>query len=142
MRLALLIPLLCAVLLAEVAIAPPTAEARSPRWEFREGMREIARERREMRRDILRSQTREEARRAYREGMREISRERREMRREIRRSVNRRHAGRVVAGVVLGTILGAGTVGRIPPRPDPDLCWYWSDRSMTAGYWHYCDEGR
>ena len=56
------------------------------RREFREGIREIARERREMRRNILASGSRFEARREYREGMREIRRERREMRREMRRA--------------------------------------------------------
>ena len=25
-----------------------------------------------------------------------------------------------------------------PPRPRPDLCWYWSDPSRSRGYWDYC----
>ncbi len=137
-RLAILLTLLFAAVLAQTAVAPLPAEAKSPRWEYREGRGEIARERREMRRDIMRSKSRGEARRAFREGMREIGRERREMRREIRRSVKRRFVGRVVAGVVLGTILRAGVAGRVPPRPSPDLCWFWNDRSMTSGYWYYC----
>ncbi len=81
---------LVAVLGMEFAVVASTAEARSPRRAYYEGMREIARERREMRRDILRSDSRREAREAYYEGMREIARERREMRRDLRRSIRRR----------------------------------------------------
>ena len=76
-------------LLSIPVLLPSPAEAGPPRWEYWEGRGEIARERREMRRDILRARTPEEARRAYNEGMREIARERREMRREIRRSLRR-----------------------------------------------------
>lgn len=75
----------------------------------------------------------------YREGMREIARERREMRREIRREIRRRHIGRAVAGVVLGSIVHATIAGRQPPRPSPDLCWFWSGDGRTRGYWYYCD---
>ena len=59
----------------------------SPRQEFREGMREIRRERREATRDILNADSPSEARREIREGIREVQRERREMRREIRREL-------------------------------------------------------
>lgn len=89
MRGLLSFPLVAALLLSACALSPTTVEARSPRWEYWEGRGEIARERREMRRDILRSRSPAEARRAYREGMREIARERREMRREMRRAFRR-----------------------------------------------------
>ena len=130
--------------LALAAFAIPTtvgmpASAAGPRQEYWEGQREIARERAEMRRDILNSKSRKEAERAYREGMREINREKREMRREIRRAVHRRYIGRVIAGIVLGEIIGVPIAGRPPVRPPrPDLCWYWSNRGRTNGYWYYC----
>ena len=77
--------LLCALLLA--AAAPVgTALAKSVMGEYIEGRREIQRERDEMRREILNSDSRWEARKAYREGMREIRREKREMRREMRQA--------------------------------------------------------
>ncbi len=139
---ALFMGLLVLFLAAETTqlATPADAAPRSIRKEFREGSREIRRERQEMRRDILNSNSRGEARRAYREGMREIGRERREMRREIRREVRRRHAGRVVAGIVLGTVLSVAVAGQIPPPPSPDLCWFWSGGSRTDGYWYYCRE--
>lgn len=62
----------------------------SPRREFVEGMLEVGRERREMRREILNADSPEEARREFREGVRAIRRERREMRREIRREIRER----------------------------------------------------
>lgn len=62
-----------------------------------------------------------------------------EIRREIRREVRRRYIGRVVAGVVLGAIIQVSVSGRPPARPpSADLCWVWSDRSRTRGYWYYC----
>ncbi|MEO1275656.1 MAG: hypothetical protein AAFV96_09760 [Pseudomonadota bacterium] len=42
-------------LLSAPVFVPSSAEAGPPRWEYWEGRGEIARERREMRRDILRS---------------------------------------------------------------------------------------
>jgi TRAP-type C4-dicarboxylate transport system substrate-binding protein len=69
--------------------SPVTASYWGARQEYREGMREIAQERREMRRDIMNAGSRREAREAYREGMREIRQERREARREIRRELRR-----------------------------------------------------
>lgn len=63
----------------------PYVETRSLRGEYYEGRAEIRRERAEMYRDIMQSDSRWEARQAYRQGMREIRRERREMRREMRR---------------------------------------------------------
>jgi hypothetical protein len=53
-------------------------------------MREVARERREARREFLEADTPWERRQAAREGMREVARERREARREIRREVYER----------------------------------------------------
>ena len=29
-------------------------------------------------------------------------------------------------------------VGYVPPRPAPDLCWYWADPYGNRGYWDYC----
>jgi hypothetical protein len=138
-------PALCAAFLAVALAVPSPADA--GRWgarqEFREGMREIARERREMRRDILNSGSRREARQAYREGMREIGRERREMRREVGRELRyggweRDRVGGVVAGVVLGAVISAATRGVPPAAPAPGLCWYWSDPYQQNGYWTHC----
>ena len=136
---------LSAALVAVALAAPSPADA--GRWgarqEFREGMREIARERREMRRDILNSGSRREARQAYREGMREIGRERREMRREVGRELRyggwqRDRVGDVVAGVVLGAVISAAARGVPPPAPAPGLCWFWSDPYQQNGYWTHC----
>jgi len=84
-----LLPLIAAVLLSGSVVLPAPAEAGPPRWEYWEGRGEIARERRELRRDLRRARTPRQARRAYRRGMREIARERREMRREMRRAFRR-----------------------------------------------------
>lgn len=130
--------------LAVVATSIP-AEAGNwgARREYREGMREIARERREMRREILSSGSRAEARREYREGMREIARERREVRREVRRELrygrwDRDRTGDLVAGVVLGAVIAAAVRGSAPSAPAPGLCWYWSDPYQERGYWDRC----
>lgn len=134
------------LLLTLVATSMPAAASNwGARREYREGMREIARERREMRREILSSGSRAEARREYREGMREIARERREMRREVRREVrygrwdrDRNRTGDIVAGVVLGAVIVAAVRGSAPPPPAPGLCWYWSDPYQENGYWDRC----
>jgi hypothetical protein len=26
----------------------------------------------------------------------------------------------------------------VPPRPAPNLCWYWADPYRNRGYWDYC----
>jgi hypothetical protein len=134
------------LLLAVVAASLPAAASNwGARREFREGAREIARERREMRREIMNSGSRAEARREYREGMREIARERREMRREVRRELryggwdrDRNRAGDLIAGVVLGAVVAAAVRGTAPPPPAPGLCWYWSDPYQERGYWDRC----
>ena len=134
------------LLLAMLATSMPAAAGNwGARREFREGMREIARERREMRREILSSGSRAEARREYREGMREIARERREMRREVRRELrygrwdrDRDRSGDIVAGVVLGAVIAAAVRGAAPPPPAPGLCWVWSDAYQRSGYWDRC----
>ena len=126
--------------LASLLTPKPAYAETGPRKEYWEGQREIARERAEMRRDILNSSSRKEAAEAYREGMREINREKREMRREIRQAVQRRYFGRVIAGIVLGQILRPPAAGRPPARPpQPDLCWYWSNPRQDLGYWYYCN---
>lgn len=57
--------------------------------------------------------------------------------RPVRPWVRRPYYGRVVAGVALGSIIVA-TAGVVPAAPGPNLCWYWSNSSMTRGYWDYC----
>ena len=135
-----------ALLLAVVGASMPIEASNwGARREFREGAREIARERREMRREILSSGSRAEARQEFREGMREIARERREMRREVGRELryggwdrDRDRAGDVIAGVVLGAVIGAAVRGAVPPAPAPGLCWFWSDPYQERGYWDRC----
>src|SRR5512138_2461678 len=135
-----------ALLLAVVGISTPIEASNwGARREFREGAREIARERREMRREILNSGSRAEARQEFREGMREIARERREMRREVGRELryggwdrDRNRAGEIIAGVALGAVIVAAARGVAPPPPAPELCWYWSDPYQERGYWDRC----
>lgn len=67
-----------------------SAQRRSVNREIREGAREIARERREARCEIMQADTPWERRREMREAAREIARERREMRREVRREIRER----------------------------------------------------
>lgn len=52
--------------------------------------------------------------------------------------VRRPYYGRIIAGVALGTLIGVAVAGVVPPRPAPDLCWYWNDPYQTRGYWDYC----
>lgn len=124
---------------------PGAASNWEARREFREGQREIARERREMRREIMRADSPAEARRAYREGQAEIARERREMRREIRRELrygdwdrDRNRVGDVIAGVALGAVIVAAARGVAPRPPSSELCWYWTDSYQERGYWDRC----
>lgn len=56
----------------------------------------------------------------------------------VRPWVPKRHFGRVIAGVVLGTVVFAAVAGSVPAPPAPNLCWYWTDNSQTRGYWDYC----
>jgi hypothetical protein len=136
-----------ALAVATVAALLVAAPAEASRWEarreFREGQREVARERLEMRRDILRAGSPREARRAYREGQLEIARERGEARREVRRELrhggwDRGRAGEIVAGVALGAILVGVARGVPPSPPSPELCWVWTDALQERGYWDRC----
>jgi hypothetical protein len=52
---------------------------------------------------------------------------------------HRPYYGRIIGGIALGTIIGVTAYGLIPPRPAPDLCWYWADPYRSRGYWDYCD---
>jgi Spy/CpxP family protein refolding chaperone len=129
-----------------VTSMPSAASNWGARREYREGMREIARERREMRREIMRSGSRAEARREYHEGMREIARERREARREIGRELrygrwerDRDRGAELFAGIVLGAVVAAAVRGSPPPPPSPELCWVWSDPRQESGWWDRCD---
>ena len=134
-----------AVLLATAlgTILPAEASNWGARREFRQGQREIARERREMRREILRADSPRGARREFREGQREIARERREMRREVGRELRhgrweRNRAGAIVAGVALGAVIVGVARGAAPTPPSAELCWYWTDSYQEQGYWDHC----
>ena len=50
----------------------------------------------------------------------------------------RPYYGTIIAGVALGTLITVAAVGAVPPRPRPDLCWYWADPNGYSGYWDYC----
>ena len=50
----------------------------------------------------------------------------------------RPYFGTVVAGVALGTLVTVAAIGYVPPRPAPNLCWYWADPDGVQGYWDYC----
>jgi hypothetical protein len=52
--------------------------------------------------------------------------------------VRRPYYGTIVAGVALGTLITVAAVGLVPPRPAPNLCWYWADPYGERGYWDYC----
>lgn len=79
-----LVVLTIAALLVPIQALPQSYEVRR---EIREGVRSVAREKREAVRELRRCTTRECARREIREGYREVNRERREARREIRREI-------------------------------------------------------
>ena len=44
----------------------------------------------------------------------------------------------IVAGVAVGTLITVAAIGAVPPRPAPNLCWYWADPYGRRGYWDYC----
>lgn len=50
----------------------------------------------------------------------------------------RPYYGRVVGGVALGTMIGAGAYYASQRAPAPGLCWYWRDERELEGYWDYC----
>jgi hypothetical protein len=50
----------------------------------------------------------------------------------------RPYYGTVIAGVALGALVTVAVVGAVPPRPAPNLCWYWADPYRSRGYWDYC----
>ena|ERR1700733_10622131 len=52
--------------------------------------------------------------------------------------VRRPYYGTIIAGVALGTLVTVAAVGMVPPRPAPNLCWYWADPYGNRGYWDYC----
>jgi hypothetical protein len=52
--------------------------------------------------------------------------------------VRRPYYGTIIAGVALGTLITVAAIGAVPPRPHPDLCWYWADPEGVRGYWDYC----
>lgn len=78
-----------ALAMPALALSPGAADAScvGAYKEYREGQREIASERREIRNAVRNAGSRKEARKEVREGMREIAKEKREQRREIRREL-------------------------------------------------------
>ena len=50
----------------------------------------------------------------------------------------RPYYGTIIGGIALGTIIGVTAYGLAPPRPRPDMCWYWADQIQSRGYWDYC----
>jgi hypothetical protein len=55
--------------------------------------------------------------------------------RPYRSWVRRPYYGLAIGAVTLGTIYA---VSSIPVAPAPGVCWYWSNRAHTRGYWDYC----
>ena len=49
----------------------------------------------------------------------------------------RPYYGTIIGGIALGALI-VTAYNVAPPRPRPDLCWYWSDSNRTRGYWDYC----
>jgi hypothetical protein len=56
----------------------------------------------------------------------------------VKRWNHKPYYGNVIAGVALGTLIGATAVGVAPVAPAPNLCWYWSNPARNQGYWDYC----
>ena len=50
----------------------------------------------------------------------------------------RPYYGTIIGGIALGSIIAVTAYGYAPPRPRPDLCWYWTGRDQSRGYWDYC----
>jgi len=44
----------------------------------------------------------------------------------------RPYYGTIIAGVALGTLITVAAIGAVPPRPAPNLCWYWADPSLRT----------
>ncbi|MGY4308044.1 hypothetical protein ACVIJ6_005287 [Bradyrhizobium sp. USDA 4369] len=61
-----------------------------------------------------------------------------DLRRPVRVWAPRPYYGTMVGGVALGTMIVVSTAGTVPVAPSSTLCWYWSDPTMTGGYWDYC----
>ena len=50
----------------------------------------------------------------------------------------RPYYGTIIGGIALGSIIAVTAYGLAPPRPRPDLCWYWTSPDRNRGYWDYC----
>ena len=50
----------------------------------------------------------------------------------------RPYYGTIIGGIALGSIIAVTAYGLAPPRPRPDLCWYWTSPERNRGYWDYC----
>ena len=49
----------------------------------------------------------------------------------------RPYYGTIIGGIALGALI-VTAYNVAPPRPRPDLCWYWSGPDRSRGYWDYC----
>ncbi|MEQ1647831.1 MAG: hypothetical protein ABL898_04520 [Hyphomicrobiaceae bacterium] len=58
----------------------------------------------------------------------------------VRPHRKQRHYGRVVGGVVIGSILAASAYYAYASPPNDGLCWYWTNSDEERGYWDYCDQ--
>lgn len=127
---------------AALAIAAPTppVQAAGTRDAARGAMVMAAKKRAEVRKSIVGGAWHRPGRPVVDPGFRPPLAGRYWIGREIRREIRRRYVGRVVAGIVLGTIIRVAVTGRPPgPPPAAELCWVWSDRALTRGYWYYCN---
>lgn len=50
-----------------------------------------------------------------------------------------KYYGRLIGGVVLGTILAASVFYAYDLPPEEGLCWYWVNSDRERGYWDYCE---
>lgn len=57
----------------------------------------------------------------------------------VRSHRRHKHYGRVIGGVVLGSILAASAFYAYSSPPDDGLCWYWTNSDRERGYWDYCE---
>jgi hypothetical protein len=49
-----------------------------------------------------------------------------------------RPGGAVVAGAAIGFVAAATAVAWAGAPPAPNMCWYYTDPSRTAGFWDAC----
>ncbi len=49
-----------------------------------------------------------------------------------------RPGGAIAAGAAIGFVTAATAVAWAGAAPGPDMCWYYTDASRTAGFWDAC----